>query len=351
MNNATVLRLMRPMKMSQSCLKCHTRQGYQEGDILGGVSVAVPFAPYLALSHECTRKIVFSHGVIGVLGMVAVLIILLLGKKRMNERAVMLRALQESEEQRCSIMETSPDYITERKRDEKEKEKLGSRLLQAQKLEAISTLAGGITHDFNNILTAILGYADMAREEVSPGSSLALHLDEVLKAGNRAKELVQQILTFSRQNEHKYRPMQPHLIVKEVMKLLRSSILSFIEIQQQIDPKSGTVLADEIHLHQIIMNLCTNAYQAMRKTGGILVVTLKAVQMAQDDQKVNGFELIPGPYVMLEVSDTGSGMDPTTRKKIFNPYFTTKKIDEGTGLGLSVVHGIVKSYRRAYHRL
>jgi PAS domain S-box-containing protein len=234
--------------------------------------------------------------------------------------------------------------ITQRKNEEKKRIKLEEQLLQSQKMEAIGTLAGGIAHDFNNILAAILGYTEMAREDLPPESSIAPDLDEVLKAGNRAKELVKQILAFSRQSEQELRPIQIHLFVKEALKLLRSSIPSTIEIHQDIDPQCGTVLSDATQIHQITMNLCTNANHAMRETGGVLAVSMRSIQIEEDDHKIKSFELTPGSYVELAVSDSGVGMDKKTTAKIFNPYFTTKKKGEGTGLGLSVVHGIVKSF-------
>jgi PAS domain S-box-containing protein len=218
------------------------------------------------------------------------------------------------------------------------------RLIQSQKQEAIGTLAGGIAHDFNNILTPILGYSEMALMDLEPDHPAAVELAEVTKAALRAKDLVKQILTFSRQKEHQLQPLAPHLIIKEALKLLRASIPTSIEIRQQINPESGLVLADGTQLHQIIMNLCTNAYQAMRPTGGVLSVSLQPIRLESEDSKVQGLALAPGAYVVLEVGDTGCGMDQQTIAKIFDPYFTTKKQGEGTGLGLSVVHGIVKEY-------
>lgn len=225
-----------------------------------------------------------------------------------------------------------------------EKSKIESQLQQAQKMEAIGTLAGGIAHDFNNILSVILGYGEMVQEQLQDGSHAQKAQQEVLKAGIRAKGLVQQILAFSRQNKTEQRPIQIHLIIKEALKMLRASIPTTIEIRQDIDSASGAVLADPTQIHQIIMNLCTNAYQAMNKTGGVLAITMHTVQIDEDDTKVNNLDLTPGVYVMLDVSDTGHGMHKNTLAKIFDPYFSTKKKGEGTGLGLSVVYGIVQSY-------
>ena len=219
------------------------------------------------------------------------------------------------------------------------------RLRQSQKMEAIGTLAGGIAHDFNNILAPILGYTELALTRISSQDALAADLHQVIKAALRAKELVQQILAFSRQSPKERKPLQPHLVVKEALKLLRASLPSTIEIREEISPECGAILADPTQLHQIIMNLCTNAYQAMREKGGVLGVSLMKVSIGEEDSKVASFELSPGDYVLLEVSDTGCGMDHATIARIFEPYFTTKPTGEGTGLGLSVVHGIVKSHQ------
>ncbi len=234
--------------------------------------------------------------------------------------------------------------ITERINFNHEREKLQESLRQAQKMEAVGTLAGGIAHDFNNILSAIIGYTDLARDDLPPESQTVSSLNKVLTAGNRAKELVNQILAFSRQSELELIPIQIHHIVNEALKLLRSSIPTTIEIRKNIDSQSGTVLSDATQIHQITMNLCTNAYHAMRSKGGVLAVTMRPILVEEGDLKIKNFDLTPGPYVEFVISDTGIGMDRQTVAKIFNPYFTTKKKGEGTGLGLSVVHGIIKSY-------
>jgi PAS domain S-box-containing protein len=234
--------------------------------------------------------------------------------------------------------------ITERKRAEEERKEIEKQLRQAQKMESVGTLAGGIAHDFNNILSGVLGYADMVREELVPGSKSLQLQQEVIKAGLRAKELVKQILTFSRQAEHDFKPLQLHLIVKEALKLLRASIPTTIEIRQDIHTCSGTVLADPTQIHQVLLNLCTNAYYAMREKGGVLKVSLQEILIGPEDQ-LAALELQPGRYLQLSVSDTGVGIRPEDMEKIFEPYFTTKPVNEGTGLGLSVVHGIVKSHK------
>ncbi len=245
-----------------------------------------------------------------------------------------------------SAKETDPNGIEFQgiARDITEKERTEQQLRQLQKIEAIGTLAGGIAHDFNNILGALMGYAELVKDELPQESQLRQRQEQVIKASLRAKKLVEQILLFSRQTEKEVKPIKPHLILNEALKLLRSSIPSTIEIKQNIPNDLGYIVADPTHVHQIIMNLCTNAYHAMREKGGILAVTLSKMDLQKEDISFAKFDLDPGTYLMLEVSDTGHGMDPSTIEKIFNPYFTTKPKGEGTGLGLSIVHGIVKSY-------
>ncbi|MCP4693982.1 MAG: response regulator, partial [Desulfobacterales bacterium] len=225
--------------------------------------------------------------------------------------------------------------------DVTDRKQLEGQLRQAQKMESIGTLAGGIAHDFNNILTSILGYSELALFDLPGGHPALEKVKEILRAGERARELVKQILTFSRQGERSRRPVFMHLIVKEVYKMLRSSLPSTIDIRLDVTP-SGKVLADPTSIHQVAMNLCTNAFQAMRESGGVLGVRLAPVTIAAGEAEKHA-GLSPGPHVLLTVSDTGPGMDRTTLERIFDPYFTTKKKNEGTGLGLSVVHGIIKS--------
>ncbi|MFA6499291.1 MAG: ATP-binding protein [Desulfurivibrionaceae bacterium] len=243
-----------------------------------------------------------------------------------------------TEEYNCAFVRN----ITDRKLAEMDRVEMETRLLQSQKMEAMGTLAGGIAHDFNNILSVIFGYTELAKREDGDPEKRREELDQVLKSACRAKDLVQQILAFSRKTEQQQQqPLQISLIIKEALKMLRSSIPSTIEIKQDIR-STGTVLADATQIHQITMNLCTNAYHAMRETGGTLAVSLNEVEIRKDDEEYG--ELAPGRYLKLEVSDTGSGISPEVKDKIFEPYFTTKKTGEGTGLGLAVVHGIIKSH-------
>jgi nitrogen-specific signal transduction histidine kinase/ActR/RegA family two-component response regulator len=232
--------------------------------------------------------------------------------------------------------------ITGRKLAEEEKANLEAQLQQAQKMESIGTLAGGIAHDFNNILFPMFGYLEMMLEDVPEDNPLRGKLAEVFNGAIRARDLVQQILTFSRQTEIEKKPLKMQFVIKEVLKLIRSSLPTTIGIHQDISNECEFVMADPTQVHQIAMNLITNAYHAMEETGGELTVNLKEVELAAEDLK--DLAMIPGPYVCLSVADTGPGMDQGIIARIFDPYFTTKEEDKGTGLGLAVVHGIVKSH-------
>ena len=233
-------------------------------------------------------------------------------------------------------------------RDITEQIALEHRLQQAQKLEAIGTLAGGIAHDFNNILSAIMGYTDIAMDDLPEDSEVRSSLSQVATAGRRARDLVAQILAFSRQSERETQPVRVQSVVKEALKLLRGSIPATIEIKEDIDSTCAPVLADPTGLHQILMNLCTNAYHAMQEKGGLLAVRLAQVEISESEVERDP-SLSPGEYVRLEVHDTGHGMDEVTKARIFEPYFTTKERGEGTGLGLSTIHGIVTDLQGAIH--
>jgi signal transduction histidine kinase len=226
---------------------------------------------------------------------------------------------------------------------EKEKKHLEAQLRQFQKMETIGSLAGGIAHDFNNILTPIIGYSEITMDYVPKDSVVRNNLNEVLNAAMRAKNLVQQILTFSRQSDQELKPIKISPVVQEALSLLRASLPATIKISQNLEKECGSVLAEPTQIHQIVMNLCTNAYHSMSEKGGMLGVTLREVDLDSDDLVLN-LSLNPGPHLILSVSDTGHGMDRGVTERIFDPYFTTKPPGRGTGIGLSVVHGIVKSY-------
>jgi PAS domain S-box-containing protein len=233
--------------------------------------------------------------------------------------------------------------ISDRRRMEEEKVRLEAQLNQAQKMEAIGTLAGGIAHDFNNILSAIFGYTEMAINKVGAGDRLRHYLEQIHKAGERARDLVKQILTFSRQKEQERKPMLIAPVIAEGIKLLRSSLPTTIDIRHDIDDESATVLADPTQIHQVLMNLCTNASHAMREKGGALIIELVR-ESVKSLKTLRPLNLNRGEYVKLIVSDTGHGIDPAIMDRVFDPFFTSKSPGEGTGLGLSVVYGIVRNH-------
>lgn len=236
--------------------------------------------------------------------------------------------------------------IEKSKKLEKERTNMESRLRQAQKMEAIGTLAGGIAHDFNNILYPIMGYAELAIDELDEDSVTRNYIHHILNATVRAKDLVQQILAFSRNKDKEHKPFKIDQVAFEALKLLRSSIPKNIEIVDDIDSDLGVMMGDPSEIHQIIMNLCTNAYHAMEETGGKLNVILKEVDL--DEKEVwQAFDISPGKYIRLTVQDNGSGMTSEVMERIFDPYFSTKVDGKGTGLGLSVTHGIVKNHNGA----
>lgn len=232
--------------------------------------------------------------------------------------------------------------ITEHKRVEEALTKSERHFRQSSRMEAIGTLAGGIAHDFNNILTAILGYTELALATVPKNSRTQRNLQEVLTAGHRAKHLVQQILTFSRQSGPGKKSIPLHTIVREALKLLRATIPSTITIQQSIKTEA-TVVADPTQIHQVLINLCTNAEYAMREDGGILHLTLEDVEVKEPMARtLSGLQV--GQYVRLTVRDSGTGMSPEVLERMFDPFFTTKPIGEGSGMGMAVVHGIITAH-------
>ena len=238
--------------------------------------------------------------------------------------------------------------ISEKAKARDTQERLEAQLRQAQKLEAIGTLAGGIAHDFNNLLGAIFSCTELAKDDTAGQPRVQELLDNSLLACRRAKDLIQQILTFSRQSKHERKPIHLHPVVKEALKLLRSALPSTIEIVTDISANTPQVLADPSQIHQIVMNLSTNAARAMQDKIGVLRVSLASF-VATPEFVLSHPDLQPGTYVELMVSDTGIGMDDATLKRIFEPFYTTNTTGEGTGLGLSVVHGIVKEHEGAVY--
>jgi signal transduction histidine kinase len=230
--------------------------------------------------------------------------------------------------------------IRERQQAEDEKKRLAAQVRRSQKMETIGTLAGGIAHDFNNILSAILGHTQLASTKITHDSSAQENLRYVLAAGRRGKDLVSQILAFSRQTEHERRPMHLGPAIEEVLSLLRATLPTTIEIKAELETKPATVLADPSQMHQVFANLCANAAHAMRDGGGTLEVRLEAIDITHERTQ----KLAPGPYLQVMIRDTGIGMEPAVLERIFDPFFTTKNAGEGTGMGLAVVHGIIASH-------
>jgi len=228
------------------------------------------------------------------------------------------------------------DEIAERQRAEQERERMEAQLQNAQKLEAIGILARGIAHDFNNILTSIIGFTTLAKDELPQDSVVQTYLDQVAKAGERAADLVRRLLVFGRKSDELKKPVEVAPVVAETLKLLRASIPSSIDVVQSIDSRCGHVMADPTLIHQVVMNLCTNAYQAMQGAIGKLEVTLAPVVV--DPSRAT---LPAGSYVKLTVTDTGPGIPGHIANRVFEPFFTTKEVGKGTGLGLAVVHGVV----------
>ncbi len=251
------------------------------------------------------------------------------------------------------VSETNPQGIvngfysliidsTEKKQAEEEKTKLKDRLRQAQKMEAIGTLSGGIAHDFNNILSGIFGYSQLADIHINDPERAREYISKIVGGAQRASSLIQQILAFSRQTKYSKQPLSFFILTKEVLRLIRSTIPSNIAIKEVLNTRA-MILADSTQIHQVIMNLCTNAYHAMGDDGGLLTVGLDEVLLTTN-QMPRELNLVPGKYLKLEVCDTGPGIDHQIKEKIFDPYFTTKSIGKGTGLGLAVVDGIVKKH-------
>ncbi len=242
-------------------------------------------------------------------------------------------------QERTSELKQAYDQL---KKETEDRQHAEGQLRRMQKLEALGTLAGGIVHDFNNILAGIIGFAEMVLEDTPPGSQEHRRITLVLKGAYRGRDLVRQILTFSRQAEHNKKPLLLSSIVDETMKLLRPTLPSTIELIYRNSDEDDRILADTAQMHQVVMNLCTNAAHAMREKGGILDIEI--ARSTYTDNSLPMPEMTPGDYVVLKVRDTGCGMELDIQEQIFDPFFTTKKEGEGTGLGLSVTYGIIKEH-------
>lgn len=249
--------------------------------------------------------------------------------------AVMLFPIHEAEGHTINYCQIARDISHELQ--------LERQLNQSQRLETIGTLAGGVAHDFNNILMPMMGHAELIATKLPATDPLQTHVQQILTGAQRARALVRQILTFSQEHEQQRRPLELPDVVQEVLKLMRASLPATIEIRQAIDPACKQVLADATQLHQVLVNLCTNAFHAMEAGGGVLTITLEQVVIEPALAQLYPI-LQQTAYARLTVSDTGIGMDSTTLERIFEPFFTTKSVDRGTGLGLSVAHGIVRSH-------
>jgi len=273
------------------------------------------------------------------------------GRVALTGKGVSFESHVESLQKWYSIIAYSPKVgqfatvftdITERKKAEEEHKKLEEQQRQSQKMEALRTLAGGIAHEFNNVLGTIVGFAELTMDLLPEDSRGRYNLKKVLSASDRAAEMVDQILSFSSREEKEYKPVYLNNILKEVLFLIRSSLPPTIEIQTDIKENRSRVSANLIHIHQVIMNVCKNAAYAMKEHGGTLKVALRELNIEPDTS--GSIEMKSGRYQRISISDTGHGMDKETKRRIFEPYFTTKRVGEGTGLGLSVAHGIVKNH-------
>jgi len=254
--------------------------------------------------------------------------------------------LEEMVHQRIKDLMASNDQllkeIDERKQAEKENHKLSKQLQQMQKMESIGNLAGGIAHDFNNILFPIIGMSEILLDDLPEGSLEYENAQQILTAGKRGRDLVNQILSFSRQRKHEFIPIRVENVLKEVLKLIRSTIPSNIQFREDIDWGCGLVMADATQIHQVVMNLVTNAFYAIEGISGIIDIKLKEVELKH--HKILDKVLPPGKYIKLSIMDNGKGMSQSIQNKVFEPYFTTKKNGKGTGLGLAVAYGIIKEH-------
>jgi signal transduction histidine kinase/ActR/RegA family two-component response regulator len=306
------LRYMRPLRTEERCLKCHAAQGYRVGDIRGGISVSIPLRAYDRAVASQRAVLCQSHLILWLLGLVGIG----LGWRSL---AASLRAR---------------DAAAARAREHEE------RLRQSEKMQAIGQLAGGVAHDFNNQLMGIMGYAELLADHLE-SASLKRYAEQIIIATNRAADLTKQLLAFSRKGKYLSMPVDTHQIIREVVALLARSIDKRIEIRQELRADPYQVLGDPSHLQNALLNLAVNARDAMPDGGRITFET----SIAELKGDATDPEALPGRYLQIAVSDTGSGMDDATMKRIFEPFFTTKEQGKGTGLGLAAVHGAVKSHR------
>ncbi len=348
-----VMRLMRPLLVEQECIECHAHQGYQVGEVRGGISVSIDMTPSLVLLAGTRQQLIIGYLLLWLTGLAGLGVRARLLVKRDRERQCQEEELQRvnSElEERVAVrtleLEESTRLLEEDIRQriaaEEEREKLAGQLRQAQKMELIGTLAGGIAHDFNNLLTPILGYSELALQRPEVSEKLQKDLRQIFGAAQRAKGLVKQILAFSRRSEHSKRPVCLREIIDEVLELVRPTFPKTIQIKEELLDPGQLVNADPGQLHQVVMNLCTNAWQAMTGKDGVLKVCM--TRLACSAGAPLPHTLQADEVLCLEIRDTGCGMDAEVLNKLFDPFFTTKQPGEGTGLGLAVVQGIVHNH-------
>ena len=290
-----------------------------------------PFATWIMFVMSISLVSLFASLPVG-------LLLNQMNKRLIHEHDLRTQLASESEALQSRNTELRNE-ISKRQKAEEEKKRLRAELDQARKMEAVGTLAGGIAHDFNNILSAIIGYSELALNDTAVSEKTRQKITEVLASGERAKALVNQILAFSRKAEIRIAPLELKEAISESLKMMRSLIPANIKIEQNY-ADSGLVLSSSTYIHQIIMNLCSNAVNAMENDGGVLAVRLKREYVGEAGE----LHLPAGSYLKMTISDTGQGMKPEVAARVFEPYFTTKEIGRGTGLGLSVVHGVVKSH-------
>ena len=331
----------------------HEMGSFKTARLIGFISVSLDKTSFA----DRKRTLIIKSGVIGFLFWISgTLFIFLVVKKMTYPLRELTRAVKRlgNEKEVPSISVSSTDEVgklaaafnslTEKlAKREKEKNLLEEQLRHAQKIEAVGTLAGGIAHDFNNILTIMMGYAELSLHGNPDANRLQTNMNEILGAGERARDLINQILTFSRQGEQQRKPIRLRPIVKEVIKMLRASLPTTIEIRHRIDGARATVMSDPTQIHQVLMNLCTNAGHAMRQNGGTLTIELTDIEMTSETT-ARQLGMKAGLFQRLTVSDTGEGMPPEIKNRIFEPFYTTKGPGQGTGMGLAVLHGIVKSH-------
>ena len=263
---------------------------------------------------------------------------------RVREFRELAKDLDHMRDSLVGINERLRAEIAEHVSTEQQRQTLQAQLRHAQRLEMIGTLAGGIAHEFNNILQPIILYADLALEDLPQDSPIRGNLERVMKSANRAKNIIGRVLTFSRKSvESRQEPSDVVSIVKETLSLVRALMPATIDIQTNIDEKCGRVLVDAIEIQELVMNLCSNAFQAMTEKDGRLTIDVCAVEIDEDSDHIS-LRLEPGHYVRISVGDSGKGIDPAIRGRIFEPFFTTREVGKGTGLGLPVVYGIVVSH-------